>query len=474
MPILFNSGDGSLYFKRLHIPFPWTCPYSMVRISGEHLLRDFNFDSLIEGEKVWEGRECSHLKYSDVTYRPANCSLVEQQPPSTMQLALPCSSYYIDGRQVVAAGLKPGHYQFEKPRPAYGGCLEAFELTLESDGSFNGHFIAYPGWSIPRGFPYEISFYTQGGTVYVLSVYRDNPTYYTTYAWEYDRSIAFTGSAGPLPEYGSIYHDFKALITPEWDAGAQHCMAVRQAINELDVIGINWYENLAAFAEKSLMTLGQIGERMLQHVNEAKNATGLGLAKILSSAYLSKKYGLDNDIRDVASLRSGIPALLDMIQQSELTLHGSCSAAWSNDQSVGTICSRATVYCQPFLSGRVWDDVLGITPSASNLWAIVPFSFAVDWILHCADNLSQIEEAAGFGSNRWHVSHLWYCDKAFGSSPTPEISGWVPSSEVVEWSVFKRTSSIYLPDYVYDPPDYGLHGLKNHVFETIALILNAF
>lgn len=186
-------------------------------------------------------------------------------------------------------------------------------------------------------------------------------------------------------------------------------------------------------------------------------------AKLSGNLYLKKQFEVDPSITDYRDLRRMLKLLKRLIKQWDTTQYG----VYSHDGKT----VRAAVHCTPLDNGLFWDDLLGITPSPSNIWAAIPFSFMVDWVLHGGDNLAEIEFAAKYGSDYWNISHVTYSVTQI-LQITIDESGWIILSNPV-LKKYSRYTRMSLPAYEYERPE-DTHWNHNHVLETGAICLNSF
>lgn len=248
--------------------------------------------------------------------------------------------------------------------------------------------------------------------------------------------------------------------------------ACLNAVDQLDS-KINWYENIEELCnifetvksvESIQKKLVNTRERLTQLFTKLREGNGKSLkaaAGTASAAYLTKKYGIDNDIRDVMALPE-YRRYLDWASRSKILLHGRSGPC------------RVRLQCQPYLSGVQHIDSLGITPSLENLWEIIPFSFAADWFIDTGDALHQIHQAYKWGSDSFHifnymVSYLYDEEldvKAalnFGGI-TAKIMGYVRRRD------YERTIDAVIPDACYVNKSKG-PTIGSHIIETASLII---
>lgn len=259
------------------------------------------------------------------------------------------------------------------------------------------------------------------------------------------------------------YRKNPILFDPIPVSESEYYFACKDSLRQLDCIGINWYEN-AAMLQEGLKYIPNATKKLIGSLSAAVDAGATRdirkLTKEVSSLFLSKKYGIDNDVRDFKAL-AGFRTLWDLIQRSEITLHGSYEGI------------HATLICSPFYSGTVWTDVLGITPSASNLWAVVPFSFCVDWAFKCGHNLREIELSKMWAENEYNIHSVCLSYKHRYDVQVEECT--IDGIKLPKWNAqvshYHREARRYAPDFVYETPDY-FKGMEDHIIEAGALIFS--
>jgi hypothetical protein len=248
--------------------------------------------------------------------------------------------------------------------------------------------------------------------------------------------------------------------------------ACLNAVDQLDS-KINWYENIEELynifdtvksvesIQKKLVNTRERLTQLFAKIREGNGKSIKAVAGTASAAYLTKKYGIDNDIRDVMALPE-YRRYLDWASRSKILLHGRSGAC------------RVRLQCQPYLSGVQHIDSLGITPSLENLWAIIPFSFAADWFSDTGDALHQIHQAYKWGNDSFHIfnymfSYL-YDDELrvqaalnFGEI-TAKIMGYVSRRD------YERTIDAVIPDACYVNKSKG-PTVGSHIIETASLII---
>jgi hypothetical protein len=456
----------------------WTIPISVIAPAGESSEREVQMPYqhiYTDKENIYGSKQCDHCKFIDLLeWFPLPLDSVVKKGPFnlSMGITLEGTNIYIDND--VHAFIDDGIYGpfTQKWWPA----SRAFwDLNFE----VKGNSIRYSYWYCqstrwkPEMFcsgDWWVDSEGQHGKEYrgrsknSLTEYRDysvNPIQgrSATYDCGDTQHITSREWAEFTTSIGGQILQLPPLTLDE----DQKYLLCREAVNDLDIFGINWLENLSSL---SIDDLVDAAPNLVQKIQRAIKNGITDKGQLLSDLYLSKKYGFDNLVRDVSSVRSGIISLQEMIQQWIIHCHG---GHMFNETE-----AHATVRCSPLDDGIYWTTMLGINVRPSTLWACVPFSFAVDWVLKCQDNLKEIETAYDWGKNRWNVSEIVYSAKDHHYLLVPQLPGWFCKTSQVRYKRYKRWVEYQLPNYVYQSPEYGFSSLKNHVFEIGALTLNSF
>lgn len=115
----------------------------------------------------------------------------------------------------------------------------------------------------------------------------------------------------------------------------------------------------------------------------------------------------------------------------------------------------------------------GWTLRPSDVWACLPFSFMVDWVLHTTDELQNIEDAWDYSRNIWHVTKVCYTSKKVSNGLIPVPLAYSETGYILVKSTgFRRVHYNSLPFYQYQPPDYGLHFNLDHLAEGLTIVAN--
>jgi hypothetical protein len=193
----------------------------------------------------------------------------------------------------------------------------------------------------------------------------------------------------------------------------------------LELLLPTWSERLAQIARSEVSNVltdqdrGDVAARCVQDLrvltdNEVANVmelidlamfdpddlfkvAGEGLPDLASAAYLTKKYGLDNDARDLNNFLKHRSSKLDHYVKGARIARASghfsapskrCVGEWSTDY-------RLKLYYTPpqdvltFFAYEAW--VYGFSVTAEPIWDFVPFSFVVDWALNLGDCFNRLD-----------------------------------------------------------------------------------
>jgi hypothetical protein len=476
--IFYSSDAVCITTYQLPICRRWSIPFTVIGPSGETTEREVQlpYQNIITGkENIYGSKPCDHNKFIDLLeWFPTPTGSLVSRTTKSFDLGISLSSTILTVQDKEYTFIDDGIYgPFSME---WWPATSAFwDLKLEVKGnsirySYWGcystrwrpeYFVSGDWWVDSEG---QHGCELRGDSKDNLTLYRDysvdalqgNPTVHdcdsvidtTSRVWD-----DFTQDIG-----GQLF-----LLPPLTLDDDQKYSLCREAVNDLDIFGVNWLENLSSLSMDDLINAAP---NLVKKIQRAVKNGITDKGQLLSDLYLSKKYGFDNLVRDVNSIQSGVRTLQDMIRDWIVYCHG----GKTYDQTE----AHATVRCSPLDDGIYWTTMLGINVRPSTLWACVPFSFAVDWVLKCGENLKEIETAYDWGKNRWNVTEIVYSAKDHHYLRVPELDGWFCKTSQVRYKRYKRWVEYQLPNYVYQSPEYGVQNLKNHVFEIGALTLNSF
>jgi hypothetical protein len=125
--------------------------------------------------------------------------------------------------------------------------------------------------------------------------------------------------------------------------------------------------------------------------------SGRGAAQLVSSAYLTEHYGLENNARDLNKiLRANSSKLDHYVLDSRIARASSRESTPSKrfDGVWSTVATLKLYYTPPqdvltFFAYEAW--VYGFSASASTIWDLIPFSFVVDWAVNLGDCFNRLD-----------------------------------------------------------------------------------
>jgi hypothetical protein len=128
--------------------------------------------------------------------------------------------------------------------------------------------------------------------------------------------------------------------------------------------------------------------------------SGKGAASLVSGAYLSEHYGLENNIRDIGSIINA-----DYRKQTAYKRNALIARAMGSETNSGKLGDSSGWYTEyhlkhyyrpptdfmEFLAYFAWAH--GFSPSLSTIWDLIPFSFVVDWAVNVGENFDRLDSA---------------------------------------------------------------------------------
>jgi hypothetical protein len=159
------------------------------------------------------------------------------------------------------------------------------------------------------------------------------------------------------------------------------------AVQDMRVLTSNEVANVADLAD--LLSLILKPSKLFEKAGE-------GILDLASAAFLSERYGLENNIRDVSEILNANYQKLDFYVRGARICRASRSVMLPSKRFGSWICRRGLkAYFRPpmdaltFFAYEAW--VYGFSASASTLWDLIPFSFVVDWAVNVGDCLARLD-----------------------------------------------------------------------------------
>lgn len=242
--------------------------------------------------------------------------------------------------------------------------------------------------------------------------------------------------------------------------------------------------NTIAFA-KDLMNIGDSAKAIVTKYNNLGDLvkTGKLSARDVASDYLSTKYGTRLTIKDTEEIATA----LDQYDP----WHAYQKFGASDTQSV-ELYGREIV-CDTRISGRmrsISDEdlrfctsvreaaktlksnvlragyAIDALPTLANLWDLVPYSFAIDWVLPIGDTLQQLEDRNFLQT--CHVDRVFTSYKYEGVYQFEHKNGFGIISGPIHFRLYRRSCSKNLPEVPLrvDSPSFD----ASHIIDASALI----
>lgn len=229
---------------------------------------------------------------------------------------------------------------------------------------------------------------------------------------------------------------------------------LRSCFTQMDYMRVGVLENLAS--------LEIPGTELVESIHNALRHGIKDKAKLFSDLYLFKKFTGDTTTADLKKIRDGFRQVRTLIFSRSVRVHSTFTH--------GGVQYSCTLWANPFASGTYIRRMLGYTIRPSEVWACLPFSFMVDWVLHTDEELQNVEDAYDFRRNIWHVTLICWTAKSTIQVPINTPSGWPLALARVKR--FSRNHTDTLPAYRYQRPDYGLGINLDHFMEFGTILFN--
>lgn len=178
------------------------------------------------------------------------------------------------------------------------------------------------------------------------------------------------------------------------NSSQQQKSARSEALRNQDALQSNWLENFSGFQSpiKLLEPVRDIGIGIARKDPKA-------IAKGLSAAYLSWKYVIAPAARDYEDVSQNAARLFkDHVSSSKEIITRQKAGIVEDDMS-WTVAYSMKMDDNPW--AKIWNSLcaFGIEPSAENLWALVPFSFVVDWFVPVSTALAECDAIINLSFN---------------------------------------------------------------------------
>lgn len=212
-----------------------------------------------------------------------------------------------------------------------------------------------------------------------------------------------TTEQAPSPDKANIYclsaKGRAALLYDFADAGRARTAAVRD-VQELES---NWIENLAGIKGTLDCVLPLIdGYKAIKtgNLRAARNA--------LASGYLAYQYAIRPNIEDAKDLKDNGARILSQATVDRFSRERRRGALSHDNIAVCNTCATLSYFTTYHLRlksnyfSQVWSalEKLGLEPTASQIWDLIPFSFVADWFLPLGDTLKNIDSYNSMVLNR--------------------------------------------------------------------------
>lgn len=421
------------------------------------------------------GNNIEHAQYDDVIiqpiqavrhgYTPQYCSLMYKNFDGSYQDA---SGIYLvtpEGVPEACVELHLRNASFTR-WGTYGSIYHADIDINNGSGSFAGY--ADGGVYDTKRYYYECTFeYRQSGNIwYHMCEYtekRDKLIYEWDGSWQLE-NFEYSSVSSSLTQNDilSFYKSSNVSVPypnlPDIPDDSIKTALTRSAVADLDFMRVGWLENLTS------LDLSELSALTDNIVSAMKNGVR-DKAKLFGDLYLNYKFEVQTTQMDLKTIRDGFKKVVKTIFSKQLEAHSKLALNGTE--------YRCTIWCNPYSSGTYIRRMSGWTLRPSDVWACLPFSFMVDWVLHTTDELQNVEDAWDYSRNIWHVTKVCYTSRNTSSNSIPVPLAYSETGYItVKSTGFRRVHKDSLPAYQYQPPDYGLHFNLDHLAEGLTIVAN--
>jgi hypothetical protein len=236
-----------------------------------------------------------------------------------------------------------------------------------------------------------------------------NPTG-SRYTTQFDSTIRVYSQANDYPanvDFSGSQFAFRRRLYDLEHAPSQVPVKKRirtEALIDVQGLDVNNLENISG-----LQGIGGIIRTLRDGYVAFKNLNPAAAMRALSSAYLAYKFAILATGRDVSTMRKAGPATLRRIRNPEYAKHIRRATDSVDGPAQPFFWFDNVRYSAEYVLKRNDDlesiiidalDQIGLLYSPSNLWALLPFSFAIDWFY----NLTNVFEALRYERDTQHYT----------------------------------------------------------------------
>lgn len=179
-----------------------------------------------------------------------------------------------------------------------------------------------------------------------------------------------------------------------------------------------------------------------------------GSPKTWANLYLWFRYGLSLSVKDAKKLVESIPLIkrkyLDMLNK-----HTRARSSMNISYTVGPVNWSCRLGYRILIDtfpeelktfGKFVDGLyaLGLAPTTSNLWDLIPFSFVVDWFIPIGEWLELLDHTTRVQS--FQIYSVTTSEKWERNVPPPPLTGYTVTGSLREIHYIRRVgTSLHLP-----------------------------
>lgn len=277
-----------------------------------------------------------------------------------------------------------------------------------------------------------------------------------TIGYRHDLDRLSSQSEGGSGDYS--FRNFQNIVGGyQGDCYMANFFSTKDAVErQFDYLAANNLENLSQIGDmmglvSSIQLLLDVSKMVLY-----KDFSFIKIIRLLSNAYLTFKFGIAPSMKDAHELASKASHLLESLDFGPFDSRGIFHYDGIDDftpflSSYLRAHSKvvATIPSDYYLPMVMPFDKIGLLPSLSRVWAVLPYSFLVDWAFNIEGQLDVIDTMVKFSfvepSYLVHsVSVIWPFTNEFLSNHNVTSEG-SPEADVVGYKYYFRYISTVMP-----------------------------
>lgn len=494
--ITFSLPPAGLITQSVTLWLPIYLTYAFLRVDGRRLGSTLEYehdvieflpnDAPNDSGKVFGENQVSHVQLDgtiavksapDVGFYKASISetgYVTGYKPRGRAIASVHHPYWADNRAVAHTALA-GKDSYDARNSKGTGIVYEYEWALTGNTLFvrrrrvayvNGKLYAEYAWYRQT---MEIPKHSLSSTTMSLST-TSYSTNESTGATSSESELVLIAGNEPMPSMAFARSQFDLL---SWRT-AIHTYGLLADIRYVEDLEYDLTksacENVASLDVNNLESLSAL--RDLSSLLPSKGKTAI---KTISGLYLWYKYVFSTTKSDLSSIWKAKATIAAEISRNPKFLALRSQEHRSYELPVGAM--TVDYYSKVVLENskvsilnKVMNalDSLGLAPTTANVWAILPFSFIVDWFTGIGPLLEDVDQWVSQETSRYPLRVRTYSSRSkVVLALDPVAFGWALNADIT-FTRFVRKVSTRFPKNRFE---FGRTNPTSHIFELIALVI---